>query len=326
LADFTIGVDLGGTNLRAAAVKPDGALLEEFRISTDAAAGREKVVDDIVAGIVEVREGHAGERLIGVGVGVPGLILLEKGIVITAPNLPGWEQYPLRDALENKLGCPVVLENDANAAALGEVWIGAGRDVEDLVLLTLGTGIGGGVIIGGQVLHGHEGMAGELGHITVEPHEGYLCGCGNRGCLEAQASATAIARMANEAADAGRSPVLAGLRREEGKLNALLVEKAARSGDREASQIYERMGEALGRGLAALVNIFNFPLYLLAGGVVAGWDLFAPAMLAEVKKRSITYRQSHTRIEKAQLGNQSGLFGAAHLPILHGAAKLRESR
>jgi glucokinase len=317
LSAFSIGVDLGGTNLRAAAVSSDGELLEVFRISTDVAAGRDKVAADIVTGILEVREGHHGDKLIGVGVGVPGLILMDKGIVTTAPNLPGWEQFPLRDALESKLGCPVILENDANAAALGEVWIGAGQDVDDLVLLTLGTGIGGGIISDGKVLHGYLGMAGELGHITVEPHDGFLCGCGNYGCLEAQASATAIARMAEEAVAAGRSPALAELRKSKGSLGAILVEEAVRAGDVEARRIYERMGEALGRGLAALINIFNFPLYLLAGGVVAGWELFAPAMLAEVKKRSMTYRQSNTRIEKAKLGNQSGLFGAAYLPILH---------
>ena len=317
MSAFSIGVDLGGTNLRAAAVTSDGELLEEFRISTDIAAGRDKVAADIVAGIQEVREGHRGDKLIGVGVGVPGLILMDKGIITTAPNLPGWEQFPLRDALESKLGCPVLLENDANAAALGEVWIGAGQNVDDLVLLTLGTGIGGGIISEGKVLHGYLGMAGELGHITVEPHDGFLCGCGNHGCLEAQASATAIARMAEEAVAAGRSPALAELKKSRGRLGAILVEEAVLAGDAEARRIYERMGEALGRGLAALVNIFNFPLYLLAGGVVAGWDLFAPAMLAEVKKRSITYRQSDTRIERAKLGNRSGLFGAAYLPILH---------
>jgi glucokinase len=156
-----------------------------------------------------------------------------------------------------------------------------------------------------------------LGHITVEPHEGFLCGCGNYGCVEMQASATAIKRMAEETVAGGKSPALADLKKSKGKLSALLVEQAATAGDQEARRIYERMGEALGRGLAALINIFNFPLYLLAGGVVAGWDLFAPAMFAEVEKRSVTYRQSDTRIEKAKLGNQSGLFGAAYLPILH---------
>jgi glucokinase len=316
VAEFGIGVDLGGTNLRAAAVDLEGNLLELFQISTDTSAGRDKVVADIVAGIQEVREGHSGDKLVGIGVGVPGLIYLEKGLVAKAPNLPGWEDFPLRDLLEKDLQCPVILENDANAAALGEVWIGAGHDVEDLVLLTLGTGIGGGIISKGRVLHGYLGMAGELGHITVEPHSGVRCGCGNYGCVEAHASATAIARMAEEAVSIGSSKVLAALKEEHGQLTALLVERAAREGDPEAIKIFERMGEWLGRAMANLVNIFNFPLYLVAGGLVGGWKLFSPSMFQEIEKRSVTYRESDTRIKKAKLGNKAGLFGAAYLPIL----------
>ena len=315
MADFAIGVDLGGTNLRAAAITHDGALLEDFQVSTEAAAGRDKVTSNIISGIRQVQAGHDGDKLLGIGIGVPGLIRLEEGVIVASPNLPGWEDFPLRDKLEGELGCPVILENDANAAALGEVWLGAGRDVDDLVLLTLGTGIGGGVISGGKVLHGQDGMAGELGHITVEPHDGALCGCGNYGCVEAHASATAVTRMAEEAIAAGTSPALAKLAESHGGVSARLVEEAAQEGDAEAVRIYERMGEALGRALANLVNAFNFPLYLLAGGVLAGWDRFAPAMFEEVKKRSYTYRQTNTRIEKAQLGNQAGLYGAAYLPI-----------
>lgn len=316
MAEFGIGVDLGGTNLRAAAVDLEGNLLELFQISTDTSAGRDKVVADIVAGIQEVREGHSGDKLVGIGVGVPGLIYLEKGVVAKAPNLPGWEDFPLRDLLEKDLQCPVILENDANAAALGEVWIGAGHDVEDLVLLTLGTGIGGGIISNGRVLHGYLGMAGELGHITVEPHSGVRCGCGNFGCVEAHASASAIARMAEEAVSIGSSKALAALKEEHGQLTALLVERAAREGDPEAIKIFERMGEWLGRAMANLVNIFNFPLYLVAGGLVGGWKLFSPSMFQEIEKRSVTYRESDTRIKKAKLGNKAGLFGAAYLPIL----------
>ena len=315
MADFAIGVDLGGTNLRAAAITHDGTLLEDFQVATEAAAGRDRVAANIMAGIRQVRAGRGGDKLLGIGIGVPGLIRLEEGVIVASPNLPGWENFPLRDKLEGELGCPVILENDANAAALGEVWLGAGRDVDDLVLLTLGTGIGGGVISGGKVLHGQDGMAGELGHITVEPRDGALCGCGSYGCVEAHASATAIARMAEEAIAAGASPALAELAESSGRISARLVQEAAQEGDAAAIRIYERMGEALGRALANLVNAFNFPLYLLAGGVLAGWDRFAPAMFEEVKKRSYTYRQTNTRIEKAQLGNQAGLYGAAYLPI-----------
>ncbi len=202
--------------------------------------------------------------------------------------------------MSRRLGAPVILENDANAAALGEKWIGAGRGVDDLVLLTLGTGVGGGIISDGKILRGFLGMAGELGHITVVPN-GNPCGCGNRGCVEKHASATAVTAMAK----------LLGLG---DGLTSKEVYDLAIAGSEKAQTIFVSMGEALGIALAMLVNTFNFPLYLLSGGVLAAWDLFAPAMLEETRRRSFISRTTETRIEKAQLGNEAGLFGAAYLP------------
>lgn len=312
MSDYAIGVDLGGTNLRVAAFRPAGEMLDKFGAPTNMGWGAEALVEAVVDGIGSIRGRRRDEKLLGIGIGAPGFILLEKGIITKSPNLPGLENFPMRDRLQQRLGCPVILENDANAAALGEKWMGAGRGVDDLVLLTLGTGIGGGIISGGKVLHGYLGMAGELGHITVEPREGALCGCGNTGCMEAHASATAILRMAEEAVRAGRSPALA---RVPAKLTSAGVYEAAAGGDTEARSIFERMGRALGVGLAALINTFNFPLYLLGGGVLAGWDLFAPAMIEECRRRSLTFRQTDTRIEKAELGDMAGLYGAAYLAL-----------
>ena len=175
----------------------------------------------------------------------------------------------------------------------------AGRGLDDLVLLTLGTGIGGGIISGGQVLHGYLGMAAELGHITVVPN-GNPCGCGNRGCVEKHASAQAISAMAR----------LSGL----GDVTSEQVFRLAREGNQKAKAVFAAMGEALGIALAMLVNTFNFPLYLLGGGVIAAWDEFAPPMLEEVRRRSFAFRTTDTRIEPATLGNEAGLFGAAYLP------------
>jgi glucokinase len=301
MPDYALGIDLGGTNLRIAAFRPDGELLDKRSAPTNIGAGRDALVDTIAGGVRQLQAAHAGERLLGIGIGVPGFILLEKGMVTKSPNLPGLENFPIRDTLQDRLGSPVILENDANAAALGEKWMGAGRGVEDLVLLTLGTGIGGGIISDGKVLHGYLGMAGELGHLTVEPHDGAACGCGSSGCLEAHASATAITRMAREA----------GL----GELSSAGVYERAVEGDGEARKIFWRMGTALGRGLALLINTFNFPVYLLSGGVLAAWDLFAPAMFHEVGQRSLTFRQSDTRIDKARLGEEAGLYGAARLVL-----------
>ena len=303
MSDYALGIDLGGTNLRFAAFRPDGQMLDKISVPTNIAAGRDALIESIVHGIHQIEAAHTGEGLLGIGIGVPGFILLEKGIITKSPNLPGLENFPIRDTLQDRLGCPIILENDANAASLGEKWQGAGRGVDDLVLLTLGTGIGGGIISGGKILHGYLGMAGELGHLTIEPDpsRGALCGCGNTGCLEAQASATAIHRMARQA----------GL----GELTSHQVYDAAMAGSVPARTIFERMGQALGLGLSLLVNTFNFPLYLLSGGVLAAWDLFAPAMLEECRRRSLTFRQTDTQIEKASLGEEAGLYGAARLAL-----------
>jgi len=315
LPNFSIGVDLGGTNLRASAVQPDGQVLEDFEIPTQAADGPEQVVERMVRGIVEVNEGHSGSDLIGVGVGVPALIRMDEGVVAKAPNLPGWNDFPLKALLEEKLQLPVMIENDANAAALGEVWLGAGRDVDSLILLTLGTGIGGGIVWKGDILHGHDGMAGELGHITVDSDSGDLCGCGNHGCMETESSGTAIRRRATVAAEIDRSAILKRLRDEHGALTPRLAAQAAEEGCSEAQAIFNRAGRGLGIGLSTLINAFNFPLYLIGGGVLAAWDLFAPAMMREVETRSVTFRNTHTRIAKAELGGRAGIFGAAYLPI-----------
>ncbi|HVX66293.1 MAG TPA: ROK family protein [Bryobacteraceae bacterium] len=300
MPDYSIGVDLGGTNLRAAAIDHNGRILEKVQGSTQLSAGRDAVIGDIAASILKLRAAIAKENLVGIGIGVPGFIIMEKGVISASPNLPGFENFPIRDEIERLLQAPVLLENDANAAALGEKWIGAGRDVDDLLLLTLGTGIGGGIVSGGKVLHGFVGMAGEVGHITVVP-EGNPCGCGNSGCLEKHASATAITAMAH----------MLGLGEH---VTSKDVFDLAMAGNPAARVCFERMGWALGVALASFINILNFPLYLLSGGVLAAWDLFAPTMLAEVKRRSLTYRNTVTRIEKATLGSEAGLFGAAYLP------------
>ena len=299
MSDYTIGVDLGGTNLRAAAVDRDGKLIHRVASATPASSGRDSVIDEIVRAIQTTQRALANHTLQGVGVGIPGYILMDQGIVVGAPNLPEFVNYPVRDEIEKRLGTRVILENDANAAALGEKWMGAGRDVHDLIMMTLGTGIGGGIILGGKALHGDLGMAAELGHITVVPN-GNPCGCGNRGCVEKYASATAVsamAKMLNLGPD----------------LTAEEVYRLARGGNERAKSIFETVGTALGVALASLINIFNAPLYLIGGGMVGAWDEFSAAMLAEISRRSFTYRTHPPRIERATLGSDAGLYGAASL-------------
>ena len=299
---YSIGVDLGGTNLRAAAVNENGKVLERVSVPANFHAGPIHVVSEIVGAIAKVRDRLDPVLLRGVGIGVPGFIDIDTGVIIGSSNLPGFNDFPVRDEIQKHLGIPIILENDANAAALGEKWIGAGQNVKDLILLTLGTGIGGGVITDGKVLHGSHGMAGEFGHMTVFP-DGNPCGCGNNGCLEKHASATAIAAM-------GRMMHFGQ------EINtAEDVYNLALAGNERARWVFEYMGRALGIALASLINAFNFPLYLLTGGPLPAWDFFAPAMLAEVRKRSFTFARTATRIEKAVLGGDAGLLGAAYLPF-----------
>jgi glucokinase len=305
MTEYSIGLDLGGTNLRAAAIDRSGMMLDRISGETDFRAGRDAVLGDIAGTIARLRDKHGAGGLCGLGVGVPGFIRMKEGIITGSNNLPFLENVPVREELSRRLGARVILENDANAAALGEKWIGAGRDVDDLVLMTLGTGIGGGIISEGRILRGRVGMAGEFGHISVVVN-GNPCGCGNQGCLEKHASASAVTAMAKlmRLGDGLSSKDVFDLAKTEGE-----------EGDK-ARHIWKVVGEALGMMLATLINTFNFPLYLLSGGMLPAWELFEPHMTRVAKERSFTFRATptETRIAQATLGNEAGLYGAAYLP------------
>ncbi|MBV9744092.1 MAG: ROK family protein [Acidobacteriia bacterium] len=304
MTEYTIGVDLGGTNLRAAVMDRSGKLLDRIAES-HFSPGREELLAEMVRSISELRSKYGAAGLAGIGIGVPGFISAREGVVRNSNNLAFIENFPIRDEIERRLGAAVILENDANAAALGEKWMGAGKDVEDLVLFTLGTGIGGGIISNGRIIRGFLGMAGELGHLVVVPN-GNPCGCGSQGCVEKHVSATAASAMAKL------------MHLGDNLSSKEVYDMAAREDDMgaKAREIWRVMGETLGAVIATMVNTFNFPLYLLSGGVLPAWDRFAPAMMRAVEQRSATYRlsQGATRVEKALLGNDAGLYGAAYLP------------
>jgi glucokinase len=240
----------------------------------------------------------------------------------------------------------VVLENDANAAALGEKWLGAANTVDDMCMMTLGTGVGGGIVLQGRIWHGMTGMAGELGHTNVEPG-GNPCGCGSRGCVEQYASATAIKRMAVEAIATGNAPELGRAMNEDPEFSAKVVYQMAVQGDEPAQQIFRTVGRSLGIVIASVVNIFNLPMYVIGGGVASAWDAFAPAMFETIRERSFVYRATapnesgrgvhgtkvhddalparrNTIITRALLGSDAGLFGAARLPMIATGTKLPE--
>jgi glucokinase len=321
---FSVGVDLGGTNLRIAAVDESGTQLEGVNTLTEINRGRERVVDEITQAVRFLTNKYSpSHRFLGLGIGIPGIIDLQTGTLHSASNLPDWSGYPVRDDLESRLGTSVILENDANCAAVGEKWLGAGKHVEDLCMITLGTGVGGAFVVNGRPWHGVLGMAGELGHMTVIP-EGRPCPCGNHGCLEQYASATAIRRAAVEAAAAGESPCLSAAMVQDPTLSARTVHRCAQGGDPAARRIFAAAGTALGIALANLINAFNLPVYVIGGGVSRAWDQFSPAMFHELTERSIVFRageqqrESHraTEVQPAQLQDRAGLIGAARLPMI----------
>ncbi len=257
---LVIGIDLGGTNLRVAGVAAGGDIVEIYRVQTLAREGTEPATGRIVAAIrcVSARISGSGGSVRGVVLGAPGIISSRAGTVVASPNLPGWNDVPLLDRVAEAIGLPVLLENDANAAAFGEYWRGAGSGCASMLLLTLDTGVGGGIVLGGELWRGADGMAGEIGHVTVEPG-GRTCRCGNTGCLETYASATGIVDSYRE---------LAGV---EEAVTAEEVHRRAHEGDANARQAYREGGRALGLAFATLVNLLNPECIVIGGGVLPAW-------------------------------------------------------
>jgi glucokinase len=327
---FSIGVDLGGTNLRIAAYHPETGLLETILLPTRLNAGPRAVVVDICVGIRQLRERYSAKfTLVGIGIGTPGPLELPIGRLHNPPNLPGWDGFNLRAEVESCLGSPVLLESDANAAALAESKLGRGKSlgIDSLCMLTLGTGIGNGIILNGKIWDGMTGMAGEAGHVTIYA-DGPTCGCGSNGCLEMYASATAVVRIANARAASGKAPGLAALRDGSAGLTARGLAELAKQGDADAALIFSEAGTALGIGLAGLVNTLNLPLYVVGGGLALAWDLMAATLFPELRHRSYVYRLTEpgsriaqtnpyggTQILPAELGSDSGILGACILPF-----------
>jgi len=278
---------------------------------------------------------------------VPGIIDMQTGLLRESPNLPGWANYPVRAEIERRLKTIVILENDANVAALGEKWLGAAREFPDMAMLTLGTGVGGGLVLGGAIWHGANGMAGEFGHTTVEP-EGQLCGCGNRGCLEQYASATAVVRMAREAVASNGESALARAAKSDPEFSSKSIYNLAIQGDEDARRIFRYVGRCLGIVLSEMVNSLNLPIYVIGGGAASAWDAFSPSIFEELRRRSFVYAATappdpagqspattpasstnegasarleagpghKTIVTRALLGSDAGLYGAARLPML----------
>ena len=306
-------VDLGGTNLRAANIDRNGRIHERVRTPTPGSKAAADIVSAIVAAVreCEAESSKRGAHLGGVSVVVPGSVHVETGAVFNAPNIPSLQGYELVPALKRAIGRPVLLENDANAAAVGEMWRGVARGYQTILCLTLGTGVGGGIILDGKLWRGADGTAGEIGHTTVEPFAGVKCKCGNTGCLEVYASATAIVRMTREALGRYPSSLLHSTATDD--LTSEKVFSAASEGDELALQVFQRMGIYLGIAMANLINIFNPEMIVIGGGVSAGWEMFAQHARAEVTKRAFPVPAQRCQIVRAACGDDAGLIGAAWL-------------
>jgi len=312
-----IGIDLGGTKISTALVDTAGTIIAHDYRETHATEGQKAVIERMLdaARRVMVRAGVNQAQVAAAGIGAPGPLDVEAGVVVAPPNLPGWDRVPLRRLIESRLGITTFLENDANAAALGEYRFGAGRGVEHMIYVTASTGIGGGLILNGRLYHGASGMAGEIGHITIMPY-GPLCGCGNRGCLEALASGTAIARQARERVAHGAPTLIADLAGgDPERVTAKLVAKAASQGDVEAQEILAEAMRYLGIGMANLVNLFNPQLIVIGGGLTnIGEMLFGPVQRA-IDRRALPTLAQAVRVVRAELGDNAGVLGAAAVAL-----------
>lgn len=307
--DYAVGVDVGGTNARAGVVSSRGKMLYSLKDSIPLKRGKQTLLQHVNQLIEECLEWSRQKdfTIKGIGFSCPGVLSQSKGIVYISPNIPEWKNNRVRQKLEKRFRLPVVLENDANAAALGEAWAGAGRNASSVVCLTLGTGVGGGVVLNGKIWHGADESAGEIGHMVVRDN-GKKCRCGNWGCLEVYVSATGIVRETKELLkqNSSRSEL-----RKKKSFTAEDVYNAAKKKDPLALKVTEVTAEILGAGLASLVHILNPQIIILGGGVAqAGAPLFTPLKKA-VKKRCFDQPVRRLKIVPAGLGDHAGIIGAA---------------
>lgn len=311
MADPTLGIDVGGTKIAAGVVDSEGTILARDQLPTDS-----EDPQAIVTAIDKVaRQLRAAFAISAAGVGAAGLVDVDRGVILGAPNL-SYRDLPLRSMLEDRLGVRVIIDNDANAAAWAEALHGAGVGVRDQIMVTVGTGIGGGLVLGGRLYRGAHGVGAEIGHMVVDP-DGPPCGCGNRGCWEAMASGNAIGRMARERLVAGRveTSLLERAGGDVGSITGALVGDAAVAGDAFARSLVAEAGRMLGLGMASLVNIFDPELIVVGGGAAAGTGELLLGPAREAMGEWIVGRAWRTpvRVLEAALGNDAGIVGAAAL-------------
>lgn len=309
-----IGIDVGGTNVKIALVNDLGQIIYSNSVPTRAEMGYEYTVNNIKQAIYDLlKETKSDSKDIeGIGFGFPGQVDYQAGIVKNAPNIPGWVEIPIAKIFEDEFHIPTRVDNDVRCAALGELKYGAGKGTENLICITVGTGIGSGLIINGKLVRGASNAAGEIGHIKLQMQDGPICGCGDTGCLEAFASGPAIVAMAEDYIKGGKSTKY----REMANGNPItpyIVCEAAKAGDPVAKRIFTIVGEYIGVGLASVVNLLNPEKIIIGGGVADAGDLLICPLVETLKKRSMKIAGETVEIVPAQLGNTAGVIGASLL-------------
>ncbi|MDO8643665.1 MAG: ROK family protein [bacterium] len=293
--DYAIGVDVGGTNTVGGVVSAEGKILFRGHRFSESPSGRKRFLQILKSLVDELQKKMEGGRLKGIGFGLPGIMDQTDGTIRKSPHFPDWDDWKFRSELEPIFKTPLFFDNDANLIALGEAWTGAGRNIPDFLMMTLGTGIGGGIIIDHKVYHGTRGFAGEVGHIVVEP-EGPDCCCGGKGCLEMYASATGIEWMLKEAGK---------------KMTVEELSKLAQKGDALAVGIFKKVGFYLGIGIASLVNVLGVETVVIGGGVQKAWNFFMPVAEKEIARRVYKATAKSLKVVRASLGEDAGILGAA---------------
>lgn len=311
-----IGIDVGGTNVKIALVDEKGKIIYSNSVPTYAKMGYEYTVNNIKQAIRDLmKETNTTEKNIeGIGFDFPGQVDCKKGIVKLAPNIPGWVNVPIAQMIEEEFHIPTKIDNDVRCAALGELKFGAGKGCENFVCITVGTGIGSGLVINGKVVRGASNAAGEIGHIKLQMQGGPICGCGDTGCLEAFASGPSIVAMAQEYIKGGKSTKFREMAAAEGgEITPYMVAKAAEEGDPVAKRIFEIVGEYIGIGLTSVINLLNPEKVIIGGGVAEAGDLLFGPIRRTIKERAMVVAGEAVEIVPAQLGNSAGVIGASML-------------
>ncbi len=310
-----IGIDVGGTNVKIALVDEKGKIIYSNSVPTYANMGYEYTVNNIKQAIRDLmKETNTDAKNIqGIGFDFPGQVDYKKGIVKLAPNIPGWVNVPIAKMIEDEFGIPTRIDNDVRCAALGELNFGAGKGCENFVCITVGTGIGSGLVINGKLVRGAANAAGEIGHIKLQMNGGPICGCGDTGCLEAFASGPSIVAMAQEYIKGGKSTKFRELAGVDGEITPYLVAKAAEAGDPVAKRIFEIVGTYIGLGLTSVINLLNPEKVIIGGGVAEAGDLLLEPIRKTIKERAMVVARDSVEIVPAQLGNTAGVIGASML-------------